>query len=237
MKATAQQQESLLELAGIDLRLKQSNRKISEVNLASGLEIIRSQVIESSEKLLTIRNQIDALALELNRAQVDSQLVASRAERDGVRLSNSSNQKEAQAIQNELQSLAKRKSELEDVELQLLDRKQQLEHELQQIELERINLQQQFSQAEDRMRAELATLKSSRALLEQARERQRTILGAELCEHYDRLAAKMIAVGKLDGLVCDACGLTLSGDFIDAVKRTPADELAHCGECGAILVR
>jgi len=31
--------------------------------------------------------------------------------------------------------------------------------------------------------------------------------------------------------------MTLSGDSIDAVRNTPADELAHCGECGAILVR
>lgn len=237
MKATAQQQNSLLELGRIDLQIKQNGRKIAEINSATELENIRAIQIDNSERLLTARNELDALALELNRAQVDYQLVASRFERDELRLKGSNNQKEAQAIQSELQALAKRKSELEDVELQLLDKKQELEQSLQTIELERIDLQSRLRKVEEEFRVELATLKSSRALLEQARDRERNFIGAELCAHYDRLAAKMIAVGKLEGLVCDACGLTLSGDFIDAIKNTPADEIAHCGECGAILVR
>jgi predicted nucleic acid-binding Zn-ribbon protein len=80
-------------------------------------------------------------------------------------------------------------------------------------------------------------LNSGQQLLREDRARNLGLLTAEVAEHYEKLFARGVGVGRLDGLICDACGMTLSGDSIDAVRNTPADELAHCGECGAILVR
>jgi predicted nucleic acid-binding Zn-ribbon protein len=237
MKASAQQQETLLELSRIDLQLKRNNRQIDEIKAGAQLQAVRQLQLVNSEKLLAIRNQLDALSLELNRAEVDLELVEGRLRKDEVKLQASSNQREVQAIQHEQQSLQKRKGELEDAELVLLERRDALVADLAVIDLERAQLQEQMAVLEEQQNAGLAKLNSGQHLLQQDRVRALAQVGTELAAHYESLFAKSISVGKLDGLVCDACGMTLSGDSIDAIKNTPFDELAHCGECGAILVR
>lgn len=237
MKASAQQQETLLELSRIDLSLKRNKREIEEVSAGLAIDTARSQLLMNSERLLSLKNQLDALSLELNRAEVDLALVEGRLQKDETKLQASSNQREVQAIQHELQSLSKRKSELEDAELVLLERRDLFASDLAEVEIERAKLQKHLLLLEEQQSSGLAKLNSGRHLLQQDRERALGQVGTELAAHYESLAAKSILVAKLDGLVCEACGMTLSGDSIDSIKNTPLDELAYCGECGAILVR
>jgi predicted nucleic acid-binding Zn-ribbon protein len=237
MKANSQHQETLLDLSRIDLQLRRNQKLINEINEAAAVQAARQQLLVNSESLLTVRNRLDELSLELGRAEVDLNLVEGRIERDQARLQQSSNQKDIQGIQSELQSLQKRKSELEEAEIVLLERKDELNRELAAVQNERDGLQKRLTVLEDEQTSGLAKLNSGQQLLREDRARGLGQLSAELAEHYEKLFAKSIGVGRLDGLICDACGMTLSGDSIDAIKNTPIDELAHCGECGAILVR
>lgn len=237
MKATSQNQSTLLELSRIDLQLRRNQREIDEINRGVEVQAQRQLLLANSERLLVARNELDALELELSRAEADLSLVDGRIARDETRLQQSSNQKDVQGIQSELQSLTKRKGELEDAELVLLERKDELAKTLGQIESDRSEIQVVLDVLEQKQTAGLAKLNSGQHLLREDRARNLGLLPVELAEHYEKLFAKGIGVGKLDGLVCDACGMTLSGDSIDAVRNAPADELAHCGECGAILVR
>jgi predicted nucleic acid-binding Zn-ribbon protein len=237
MKATAQNQETLLELNRIDLQLRRNQRSIDEITLGAEVQAQRQLLLANSERLLVARNEMDALELELSRAETDLGLVEGRIAKDESRVLQSSNQKDVQGIQSELQSLTKRKSELEDAELVLLERKDGINLNLQTIGAERAEIQARLEELEQRQTAGLAKLNSGQQLLREDRARNLGLLSVELADHYEKLFAKGVGVGKLDGLICDACGMTLSGDSLDSVRNTPADELAHCGECGAILVR
>jgi predicted nucleic acid-binding Zn-ribbon protein len=237
MKANSQQQETLLDLGRIDLQLRRNQKLIAETESGVAVQAARESLLKNSESLLEVKNELDALALELGRAEVDLQLVDVRIEKDKQRLQQSSNQRDIQGIQSELASLQKRKDELEDAELQLLDRKEFLQNKLTSVEKERKELQDAVSQLESQQNSELAKLNSGQQLLREDRARGLGQLTVELAEHYEKLYAKGISVGRLSGLVCDACGMTLSGDSLDMIRDTPMDELAHCGECGAILVR
>jgi hypothetical protein len=237
MKANSQQQDTLLDLSRIDLQLRRNQKQINEINEAVAVQAARQQLLVNSEALLSVRNRLDELALELGRADVDLKLVEGRIERDQARLQQSSNQKDIQGIQSELQSLQKRKGELEEAELVLLERQEVLNAELAEVQALRDSLQKDLAVLEDQQTAGLAKLNSGQQLLREDRARGLGQLSSELAELYEKLFAKGIGVGKLDGLICDACGMTLSGDSLDSVNNTPMDELAHCGECGAILVR
>ena len=237
MKANSQQQETLLELSRIDLQLRRNQRTIVEIQAGVELQHSRQRLLANSELLLQVRNSLDALSLELGRADVDLQLVDGRIVKNQARIQQSSNQRDIQGIQSELASLQKRKGELEDAELVLLERKDLLSAELREIEAQREELQRELNVLEDQQTAGLAKLNSGQHLLREDRVRSLQQLPAELAEHYEKLFAKGISVGRLTGLVCDACGMTLSGDSLDSVRDTPTDEIAHCGECGAILVR
>lgn len=237
MKATPQHQETLLELNRIDLQLRRNQKQIDEISRGEQVQAQRQLLLANSERLLIARNELDALELELARAETDLKLVEGRISKDETRLQQSSNQKDVQGMQSELQSLAKRKGELEDAELVLLERKDEILANLKTIELERAEIQKTLEVLENEQTSGLAKLNSGQQLLREDRARNLGLLTAELSEHYEKLFSRGVGVGRLDGLICDACGMTLSGDSIDAARNTPADELAHCGECGAILVR
>jgi predicted nucleic acid-binding Zn-ribbon protein len=237
MKATPQHQETLLELNRIDLQLRRNQKQIDDINRGEQVQAQRQLLLANSERLLVARNELDALELELTRAETDLKLVEGRIAKDETRLQQSSNQKDVQGIQSELQSLAKRRGELEDAELVLLERKDEMLANLKTIESERAEIQSTLEALEREQTSGLAKLNSGQQLLREDRARNLGLLTAEVAEHYEKLFARGVGVGRIDGLICDACGMTLSGDSIDAVRNTPADELAHCGECGAILVR
>jgi hypothetical protein len=64
----------------------------------------------------------DDITAELARVESDVAVVDARAARDTERLASSANAKEAQGLEHELVSLAKRKSDLEDAQLELMER-------------------------------------------------------------------------------------------------------------------
>ena len=237
MKATSEHQSTLLELSRIDLQLRRNQKSIDEITRGDEVLAQRQLLLANSERLLVARNELDALELELVRAETDLNLVETRIAKDEQLLQQSSNQKDVQGIQSQLQALAKRRGELEDAELVLLERKDEISASLQSINVERAEIQAVLATLETQQTAGLAKLTSGQQLLREDRARNLSQLSSELAEHYEKLFARGVGVGRLDGLVCDACGMTLGGDSLELVRNTPADELAHCGECGAILVR
>jgi predicted nucleic acid-binding Zn-ribbon protein len=237
MKATSEHQSTLLDLSRIDLQLRRNQKSIDEITRGDEVLAQRQLLLANSERLLVARNELDALELELVRAETDLKLVETRIAKDEQLLQQSSNQKDVQGIQSQLQALAKRRGELEDAELVLLERKDEISGSLQSINDERAEIQTVLATLETQQTAGLAKLTSGQQLLREDRARNMSQLSSELAEHYEKLFAKGVGVGRLDGLVCDACGMTLGGDSLESVRNTPADELAHCGECGAILVR
>ena len=237
MKATSEHQSTLLELSRIDLQLRRNQKSIDEITRGDEVLAQRQLLLANSERLLVARNELDALELELVRAETDLNLVETRIAKDEQLLQQSSNQKDVQGIQSQLQALAKRRGELEDAELVLLERKDEISASLQSINTERAEIQKDLESLETQQTAGLAKLTSGQQLLREDRARNLSQLSSELAEHYEKLFARGVGVGRLDGLVCDACGMTLGGDSLESVRNTPADELAHCGECGAILVR
>lgn len=237
MKATSEHQSTLLDLSRIDLQLRRNQKSIDEITRGDEVLAQRQLLLANSERLLVARNEMDALKLELVRAETDLKLVETRIAKDEQLLQQSSNQKDVQGIQSQLQALAKRRGELEDAELVLLERKDEIDVSLKSINAERAEIQKLLESLETQQTAGLAKLTSGQQLLRDDRVRNLSQLSSELAEHYEKLFAKGVGVGRLDGLVCDACGMTLGGDSLESVRNTPSDELAHCGECGAILVR
>ncbi|NCV37624.1 MAG: hypothetical protein EBW70_06385, partial [Actinobacteria bacterium] len=54
---------------------------------------------------------------------------------------------------------------------------------------------------------------------------------------FDKKIQRGAAVGRLTGSSCSACNMNLNSTAMAEISRVPADELATCSECSAILVR
>ena len=77
------------------------------------------------------RTELDDIQREVAKAETDVQLVRDRAARDQARLdAGTGTAKDLQAIQHELTSLARRQGELEDVEIEVMERAEAAESDV-----------------------------------------------------------------------------------------------------------
>ncbi len=236
MKATSVEQQALLDLAAIDLEISRANRRIAEIRQASQRDEAQAKLSLASEKLLIARHVADELSSEIARLEQDLQLVDTRIAQDKSRLASSSNPRDITGIQHELASLEKRKSNLEELELELLVRREGNAAEVAAAVAARTEAQSELDEIDGQLEAAGVKAVSGLALLAQQREKYVALISAEQHELYNKLVGKTVPVARLEGFTCGACNLALSGATVDEIRSTAKDELARCPECAAMLV-
>ena len=237
MKASAVQQQQLLRLAELDQQIAGSESKIREIREGVHIAELRQVMIKASEAMLQARTDLDNIEAELSRAESDLELVEKRISQDNERLKSMSNHKDAEGIQHELVSLKSRKSNLEDVELEILERKENAVNELAALAAARGDAQAAVDSAEASSQADLVKLQSGKMLLTEERAKLLAGLGEELSALYVRKAARGIAAARLIGRDCNACRIALTSAAYEEVIATPQDEIATCTNCQAVLIR
>jgi predicted nucleic acid-binding Zn-ribbon protein len=237
MKATATQQADLLSLANLDLQITRSKAAIK--NLASGVQFasLRETQRGLAAKLIAARNALDSVNLELKRAETDLELVEQRIAKDELRLSSTNSSKDAQGIQSELESLARRKSDLEDIELAILEQQEQAKAAYDTVSSDKASVDEELSSAEAKDESELLKLRSGLDLLSNDRAQQASRIAPELLELYEKKAARGLPVATLNGRDCGACRISLGASAFDALQSLAQDDIATCPECQAILIR
>lgn len=237
MKASEAQQADLLSLANLDHEISRSKAAIK--NLSSGAQFaqMREAQRDLAAKLINARNALDTVELELKRSETDLDLVEQRIAKDIARLNTTINSKDAQGIQSELESLKRRKSDLEDIELAILDQKEEASAAYATVASDKSIVDEELSDAEARNEAEIMKLRSGLDLLSNNRAQQAARLSSELMELYEKKASRGVPVGRLVGRDCGACHISLGATALNEVQSLPRDEIATCPECQAILIR
>ena len=237
MKATENQQADLLSLANLDAEISRSKAAIGTLVSESAFSALRSEQREFAAALITARNELDTVELEISRAETDLNLVEQRIKRDEERLNQTQSSKDAQGIQSELATLAKRKSDLEDFELEVLERKDAAAAAFDVVLEQKTELETRLAKLEAENEAAIMKLRSGLDLSVQARAKQAANIPAELLELFEKKASRGIPVGKLNGRECGACRITLGATAYNEISGLPGDEIATCPDCQAILVR
>jgi predicted nucleic acid-binding Zn-ribbon protein len=142
-------------------------------------------------------------------------------------------------LQHELESLKRRQSDLEDQELELMERLEVAEKAL-------AAAQQGLDKArEDRERAEqqrddaLADIADQTKRHEAARAEVAGGLSAPLLTLYDRIRTQTGTTGAalLKARSCQGCRIEFYGSQLAAVRTADPHEVVRCENCGRILVR
>jgi len=230
-------QRRLLDLADLDVRIRRAEAARTNPPQAARVQELLGQRSVQSAELSRLAGVRDDLRAELARIESDVAVVDARAERDAQRLATSANAKEAQGLENELASLARRKSDLEDAELTVMERLEAAESEVSAQEA----LIAEINDEGGRLSAEAkAAVADATRDLETAQRDRAAIAGAvpaDLLGMYDRIAARGTAAALLRRGTCEACRMVLSGTDLSVVRQAPANAVVTCPECGAILVR
>lgn len=218
-----------------------SNRKIEaeakQLATGSDLEAARSAQLTNSAEISQARSEHEALVRELERLEADLSLVTKRITSDKDRLKKTAVARDALGIQHELETLAKRESDLEDVELELLERKSESDERMHELEVLGEKLEQEFQITKARVQLELADLKAKHQANLQSVQGLKAQISEDVLARFDTRFARGLAVGRLQKNTCTACNMSITATALADLHQVPADELASCPECQAILIR
>jgi predicted nucleic acid-binding Zn-ribbon protein len=237
VKANLQDQKRLLELVDLDLTLVRNAGDRAKLHSATAITEASEKALSLSDQLIDARNKVGDLELELKRSENDLDLVENRIAKDNQRLSSTTSSKDAQGIEHELTTLAKRKNELEDAELGIMEDLETGRAQLAEAESAKSAAEQELAALRSALEANTSALDSARAELSAKRSALIGLIDPELAAAYQRKADRNVAVGKLVGRECGACRLSITATNLEEIVALPADEIAECPSCQAYLVR
>lgn len=240
LKADPSRQWRLLDLQAIDTRLDQIEHARKSLPEHARLADLETKAEGLDSLLVRARTELGDIQREVAKAEGDVQLVRDRAARDQARLdAGTGSAKDLQAIQHELTSLVRRQSELEDVELEVMERAEDAESAVTQLDAERATLTEQLTAATEARDAALADLEAEAVRVAAPRADIVAGVGEDLVALYEKIRAQSGGLGAapLRQRRCGGCQLELNNVDMNRIKAAPADELLRCEECRRILVR
>uniref|UniRef100_A0AAU2VAJ3 C4-type zinc ribbon domain-containing protein n=1 Tax=Streptomyces sp. NBC_00003 TaxID=2903608 RepID=A0AAU2VAJ3_9ACTN len=167
--------------------------------------------------------------------------VRQRAARDQQRLDSGavSSPKDLESLQREITSLAKRQGDLEDVVLEVMERREAAQERAAELTERVSSVQAKTDDATARRDAALAGLDAEIASATKEREIVAGSVPADLLKLYDKLRAQQGGVGaaRLYQRRCEGCRLELNITEVNEVKAAAPDMVLRCENCRRILVR
>jgi predicted nucleic acid-binding Zn-ribbon protein len=175
---------------------------------------------------------------ELKRTEADVAVVEARIARDSERLQASSSVKDVAALEQELTALAKRKSDLEDIELAVMETNEERENALADTRGRLADLDDRIAEATTARDAALAGLDDERQHAAANRATIAEKVPAELLALYEKQRARYgVGASMLQGGVSLASGVALNSSDMAVVRAAAPDDVLLCPDSNAVLVR
>jgi predicted nucleic acid-binding Zn-ribbon protein len=237
VKASPADQRRLLDLAALDVAIGAADHARKNPEQAQRVQELITQRQTLSAELTGLLGARDDLTAELARIEADVTVVDARAARDAERLAATSNPKDAQGLEHEIASLAKRKSDLEDAELELMERLENAESAVAAQEARIATTNDEGARLSAEAKAAVAAATERHETASRDRAAVAATLPADLVTMYDRLSQRGPGAGLLRQRTCEGCRMVLAGTDLQTIRLAADDEIVTCPECGCILVR
>ena len=240
MKATPAHQALLIQLQKLDTEIAQLNHKLKTMPEHEQIAAIHTRLENAAVELKVVETELEDVTIDLRRSEVDVEAVSSRMEKDEKRLNAGlGTPKELEQTQHELATLAKRKAELEDGELEIMMRHDGVKKRVDELKSDEEGLKK--LELELNVRIENATTELNSLIAKTADERMKLVpqIDAVLVETYEKIRQGQGGVGAalLIGHKCDGCHLQINAIELERIKTLADDDVLRCEECRRILVR
>ncbi|MFG2889366.1 zinc ribbon domain-containing protein [Streptomyces sp. NPDC048248] len=241
MNAAPADQIRLLEVQALDVRLSQLAHKRKNLPELAELQALEADLVQQRDLLVASQTEESDTAREQTKAEQDVDQVRQRAARDQKRLDSGAvtSPKDLENLQRELVSLAKRQGDLEDVVLEVMERREAAQERAAELTDRVESIQAKVDDAAARRDASYAEIDAERGTVTKERELTVADIPADLLKLYDKIRAKEGGVGaaRLFQRRCEGCRLELNITEVNDVRAAPADEVLRCENCHRILVR
>jgi uncharacterized protein len=240
VKADHFEQQKLLDLAAEDVALTQLAHRQRNMPEVAAVEAAAEAERTFSADAVRAETDVRDLGREVKRLESDVETVRQREDKDQRLLdSGGVSPKELTNLQHELDSLKRRQSDLEDQELELMERLEVAETTLAAAQAGLANARADRERAEQLRDDAVADIADSTKRHEAARAEVAAGISAPLLSLYDRIRTQTGTTGAamLKARQCQGCRIELYGNELATVRNADPHEVVRCENCGRILVR
>jgi predicted nucleic acid-binding Zn-ribbon protein len=241
VKAAPDDQLRLLDLQALDSaldRLAHRRRTLPELEQIAQVD---ARVTQLAGDIVLVETEDSDLGREQSKLEGDIDVVRTRMAKDQQRLDAGqvSSPRELENLQSEIESLKRRQGDLEDEELEIMEKREVVQTRLQELRDEREQLTVTLGEAEQRRDVAFAEIDADREKTAQQREELASTLASDLVALYEKIRGSSAGVGAaaLHRGRCEGCHLQLNTTDLNRLREAPEDDVVRCEECRRILVR
>ncbi|SDG35913.1 hypothetical protein SAMN05421505_103320 [Sinosporangium album] len=240
MKAAPEAQKRLLDLAGLDTALDRlAHRRRTLPELAEIAELT-TRLGRLATEIIGAETEAADLGRDQAKAESDVDAVRVRADRDRKRLDSGqvSSPRDLAGLQSEIASLQRRQDDLEEIVLEIMERREAADARVAKLAGERDEVTATRSAADDRRAAAFAEIDKDADETRRKRDAQTTDIPADLLALYTKLREQTgVGAALLQAGRCQGCRTTLPIAELNRIRSAAHDEVVRCEECRRILVR
>ncbi|PPI28294.1 zinc ribbon domain-containing protein [Rathayibacter sp. AY1B5] len=238
MKASPAHQRELLTLASLDTRGAQLRHALATLPQIARIQAMQARDNETRRSLAERTGRLEDVRTELGRIESDVSVVEKRLTRDRDRLQTASAAKDIAALESEITSLVKRRGDLEDIELTLMERIEGIESEVAAARAERDEVVASLGTLAEERDAQAEKLRDKQEALGRDRADLVTTLPEDLVELYEKQRARYgVGAALVRGKVSEGSGVALTESDLSWIRASAPDEVVLCPDSGCILVR
>jgi predicted nucleic acid-binding Zn-ribbon protein len=238
VKASPEDQAKLLDLGHIDTELARTRKILATLPAIAAVKEAEAERLAAKEQLRLALEDVDGFRADVTRAESDVELVDQRIARDQERLQSTTSPKDAQGLEHELETLATRRSLLEDVQLDVMEKLETALEVLATATETVAGIESRLEASRAEVASETAAGEATIAELTDKREQLTTALPADLVALYERQRERYgHGVSELRGTVSSASGVQLTESDVHDIRQAADDDVVLCPDSNAILVR
>lgn len=238
MKASPEQQAELLRVQNADTRIQQLAHRSASLPRRAERRALEPRLAEAKQQMALRTGELEDARSELSRVESDVAVVEARMERDSARMQQSSSLKDVQGLEQELASLSRRRDDLEEIELTVMERIEEIESQLVTVTGAHRELADRDAELEAEIGREDAAIQEEIRGLRADRETIAGTLPVELVELYEKQRARYgIGAAALIRGVSMGSNVTLTESDLAVIRRAADDDVVLCPDSGAILIR
>ena len=239
MKASPSDQRQILDIQRHDLALTSLAHKLATLPEIASLNAATIKSNNTRDLRIAAETELSDVNRELKRAEGDVEQVVSRLQKDEARLnSGSGSPKDLESLQHEVITLNARRSELEEVELEVMLRVDGIKSRIDELKELEVTLTAEIAELTDRKGMASRALESESAQVSSEREATAASVDKALYDLYEKIRSGGGAgAAVLLGGQCLGCNLTINAIDLKRMLDSAEDEVIRCEECRCILVR
>lgn len=225
----------MYELQQVDLLWNKVKRRLLQIQKLLGES---TELQEARQKLAEAEETLSAWSKRQTAGELESRSLAQKVEETEATLMSGQvrNPKELEALQSNLESLRRHRSQVDDQVLEAINQVESLTPQVAELQGVVDKLEAEWNSGQADLRAEETKLKQNYLLIKKKREAVSKAMQPEMLERYEYMRQRKggVAIATLDQNTCTACHVSVPTGVISNVRSGSAT-LVPCPSCGRFL--